>query len=524
MTRRSASSSDQAGPTPASAHSRPPISVGGLRRSVVYGLSGIPVRALSLMTGLVLRRWIAPAQFGAWSLTQVIVDFVSKLDLGADASLMRNLPLERGRGAETLVRGFHSSAMFAALAQGILGALGVVIYWLFVTRDATWDNGLVWVGAAVILASRPIVTIGTAVVTSHGRFEHAGALGIMVSVVTTTSWLIGGWLSGVYGLIVGAVVASAIAAIVTMAYLERLNLGPRLREASWAVARRLLGFGIPLRAADFSTGFFLTVDAVAVAALFQPAALALYSTATLAVGAVSEFVGRLTLPERNEWRVEVGRHGTTDAVARGVSLFFVILALGIWPPVAVATYLGVQIITHVVMPSYGGLTPILRVLLVAWVALPQAYGIRDLWVIEGNFRAIFLSGLVGLATFGGLLLAAAHRPGFEPLWVAWIYLVSGAILMVALLATAGRRMWGRWRTAGHLCLLVAAGAVTWIAQGVATLPVNWGFSTGLGVAVKATCSAALIVAPSSIAAVLLATSIIGPGRLLGMLKKGLAGR
>ncbi len=479
------------------------------------------MRVLSLMTGIVLRRWIPPAEFGAWSLTQVIVDFVSQIDPGADASLMRNLPLERGRGNGALIRGLHSSAMFVALGQGVLGALGVVIYWLAVVRHPTLAGGLVWAGAAVILAGRPIVTIGTAVATSHSRFEHAGSLGILVSVVTTGSWLLGGWLAGVNGLIVGAVVASTVSGIVTWSYLEWLHIGPHIREASWHAVRRLLGFGIPLRTADFPTNFVLTADAVAVAALFSPASLALYSTATLAVGAVNEFVNRLTMPERNEWRVEVGRTGDSNAVARGASLFFVFLALGVWPPIAVVTYVGVQIVTHVMMPSYVGLMPILKVLLVAWVFLPQAYGIRDLWIIEGNFRAIFLSGLAGLIAFGGLLFAASRRPGFEPLDVAWVYLASGAVLMVVLVATVGRRMWGGELALGHLGLLAVAGAITWFAQGPATLPTDWRLSTGIGMAAKASGLALLIVLPGTALALAVTARMVGPDRLWRMLRRSL---
>lgn len=442
------------------------------RDSIVYAFSGSAYRCVSLVTSVLLRRVIAPEQFGLWNLVQVINEFVGKFDLGTSAAIERHVPVERGRDDAVAVRGLQSSALVLVIAQGALSA-GAVLVWCAFAPHGLDDRGywFVWAGAAALVLFSPLVSTSQSIVQAHGRFEHAGYFTVVLGLLNTVLTFVGGLLGGARGLVAGGVAASALSAVCAFAYLRTLHIPLSLASVSKRTIGRILKFGLPLRVADYPSTVFLSIDGLAVALMHSRAELAVYATARLFSGAGFELATRLTSAERNQWLVRMGRNDDDRAFSDGVWHLLRVQALFVLPTLALATYVGAEILTRVAMPQYLGTLPILRVLLIGWLFLPQSSGLRDLWVARGNFTALFVTGVIGLAAFAAALMGLRSWRVVEgPAVVATAYVMSCAVYITVLLAWVGRKMWGPRRAVaavGHL--LMSAGAVFGLTH-LATLP------------------------------------------------------
>lgn len=474
-----------------------------IRESLIYTASGIVVRSLSLVTAVLLRRWIPPAQFGLWNFTKVIVDFVSKFDLGCDPAIMRDLPLERGRGNQTMVEALQSSALATTAVQGLLSAIVVVLYRLLIGSSGRSSAWLVWGGAAIILLFSFATVTGLSVIKAHGRFERAGYWEILANLIMPLCLLVGGWVANVNGLIVGGAIAAGLKFLSVWVYIARLGIQINLWSISRTALERLLGFGIPMRLFDYPSTLFSSIDLLAVAALFGEEALALYSTARLGLGITSEVAGRLGSPERNDWRVRLGRKSKEKLVAEDVFGLMNFLALLVWPSLALFTYLGVEVVTLTFIPQYVGALPVLRVLLVAWLFLPEAYGIRDLWVVQAKFRILFITGVGALLAFGAALGVLRYLSEFSDIaMIAMSFLIGSTLYMGILLVAAKKTIWNWHQTLITATVLLMAGGMIWTMLGLATLPVNWSlerdFNTLLTILMQSSLSLVLILALGTI--------------------------
>ncbi|MBI2953568.1 MAG: oligosaccharide flippase family protein [Chloroflexi bacterium] len=450
----------------------------------VYTAAGTLSRLSTLVAQVLLRRAIPPDQFGLWSLTQVIVEFVSSFDLGSVSAIERDLPLERGRQRATSVISLQSSALILVMLQGAISAVAVVLYSLVLGLGGSRDDLLAWGGAAAILLFAPANAAGQAVIRAHGRFDHAGYLGVSIALTSSVCVLGGGLLAGAQGLILGGIAAVIINALSSWNYARLLGISIQVHYISRASVARLLRFGVPMRVADYPTSVFMTADALAVAALYNKETLALYATARTFVAVGVEVASRLTASVRNDWRVRLGRDPSDQSIPRGVFRLLSLQALAVLPCLALAIYLGGEIVTYVLMPQYAGALPILKLLLVGCVFLPPAYGIRDLWVVRADFRALFLTGSGGVLAFGALIgTLSLSIQSVDVQLVALGYVVSSAVYMGVLLATCGRAMWGGPRAALAAGILLAGAALTWSVLELATLPVGWDLRLGADVLV-----------------------------------------
>ena len=466
------------------------------RGSVIYTISGFLRRLFGLFANVVLRRLIPPAQFGLWNLVQVIAEFVNKLDLGSAAAVSRDLPIERGRGEWDEVVALQSAAMVLVGIQGIVSGAGVLAYWYFSSSGVHRGDPWVWLAAAMISLFQPALGTGQAVLQSHGRFSHAGVLGVAVGLMTSACLLVGGVFGGAHGVILGGVVAGVLGPTGTWVYLKLLGIEWRIAEATREAIGRLLRFGVPLKVWDYPSILFFGIDALAVAAFYETDDLAFYATARLFSGVGYEIATRLTAVERNEWRVRLGRDPGDGSIPVGILRLIGIQSMLVLPTVAFGTLVGAAVLTRTLMPAYTLALPILQVLVLSWFVLPQAYGLRDLWVVRGNFRGLFISGLVGLGGFVLFFSISRQVFSFDSLISAAICFTGAALVyMIVLLATAGYSMWGGVRAwwAGGMILLGGAG--TALIGHLTRLPGDWRLADGLETLVRSVGSGAVVLVP-----------------------------
>lgn len=467
-----------------------------IRKSLIYAASGIFGKIFSVGAGIALRHLIPPAQFGLWNLTQVIVGFVSKFDLGCDGAVARDLALEVGRRDPDAILTVQTAAWSIVAAQGVAYTLAVLGYWQLAARSSGQTPAVVWVGAATMLLVFPLTMTWQTVIQTRGWFEHAGYLGVVISVVGPLCWLIGGLMGGAPGLILGGAIGAVASAGVVGRYAWLLGVRIAAARASWTAVRRLLRYGVPMRLFDYPSTVYFSSDIFVVAALFDRQSLALYGTAVLAVSVTSEIASRLVAAERNEWRIRLGADPADQSIPRGSFGVLHMMVLAVWPILAWGIYLATQVATFVFMPMYLGALPVLKILLVAWIFSPATYGVRDFWLVRGNFGPLLLTGVVGLAAFGAILTPLYWFTGSRgPEIVALAFLASGAVYMALLLGLLSRGVWSRRQVLVAAALLSASALLLWESLDLAVLSAAWGQTRDLMVVVRAAGKSALALLP-----------------------------
>lgn len=440
-------------------------------KSFIYSACGGLTSLISVVSAVLLRRWMPPETFGLWSMTTVIVGTVMKFDLGIGNAIMRNVPLAQGQNNEKQIHGLQASSIVLSVAHGVLAGLGVLIYYYAVRPGGDFSGVLIWVGAAVILAFTPVTAVLRECMMASGYFAHVGFLNMLTSLIVQSIRLVCGFLFAAVGLIAGGMIAACFSAGLGTLFVFLLDVKGRIKEVSLERIQVLLSVGIGLRISDYPANFFMTIDSLAVGVLFGSKALALYMTATMVVKLIGAPVGFLSSSVRNIWRVRLGKEPNDQSIARGSYTILKYQTLLIWPLFTLIAYLSTQVVISLFIPKYYETLPVLKILMVSWVFTPWSYSIRDLWIVRKDFRHLFCTGCAGPVSFLitlGVLLYLNELNGI--LVVAIAYLISCLIYKVTLLATIGKEMWGNHQTIYAGAMLFFSAILIWLVLQLATLP------------------------------------------------------
>jgi hypothetical protein len=207
-------------------------------------------------------------------------------------------------------------------------------------------------------------------------------------------------------------------------------------------------------------------------------ALALYSTAKIIFQQTCEVPFRFAAVFITRLYTEAGTARTRGELAEELLRFLSVSYLGMIPLVIVGVSCLAPFVFGHFLPSYAGMLPSLRILLLAIYFLPGTSVVRNFWLIDRRLiivGVVNVVSLVGLAAISFLLFWLRGRS----LTSVALGMVGGyAIFFACLMVTIGREVWGNARTVG----LVAWVAVSLVYTSVVvrSLPVQPDHGTLLG--------------------------------------------
>jgi O-antigen/teichoic acid export membrane protein len=403
------------------------------RRSLLVGMAGAGgLRAGLIAVGAVLAtRLLDPHERGLMvigSATAGVAALVA--GLGTGSALRASLPGVGEVARRELIAAF---SWWTVVSSGVAGLLSVLVSML---TGALINPTL---AAPAFLLAAFVNAAGTMVLThlpdawyAGGRFAAAGGWAVGVAAAGTAGVLVGVVLGGTaWATLLAQGAAMVVAGMVQSVWLRASGFGTLCRVSRGQVAA-LARKGAPGLGLTLGMVLALRVDRYVVAALIDPATVAVYALAVTMAGLpglVPIAVGQVTL---REIAAGAGMPHLRQAARRAV-LWSAASAL----PVAAAGWL---LVVPVFGPAFAGARPLLLALLLAGVAFAP---------FEVASRALLGRGRLGTAGALGLGGCAAAVVLY-PLLVA-LFGVPGAVL--AGLAVATGLSTAAWRLAcRHLAI------------------------------------------------------------------------
>lgn len=434
---------------------------------IAYGLAWSSVNSLvlrlgSFVVGIVLARLLAPEQFGVFAVALTVQAVLMTLaDLGMSADLIRSEHPERKAPTVAtlgLVAGALLAATMATSAQGLADVLGSPGAGPVI---AVMSLSLFLAGAGVV----PYAALQRSF--AQKKLFAVATVDFVVGTVLTIVLILSGW--GVMSLAVARVVSQCAALVLQYALAgERIKFG-----FDRAVAPAVLGFGLPVAAANMLSWALLNVDTVVISRLAGPVALGFYylafNVSNWPMSALGQVVRSISIPTFA--RLASGKTDKSFAVVFApvwaISLFAGVMIAVLAEPIVGLVY-GTKWLPAVPILMWLGFFGALRTLfdLAASYLLARGASRSTLVVQVVWFLALIPAVIAGISWAGTPGVAAAHL-ATAVLLVAPVYLLalrrSGAELRNVFAA-----FWPPV-VAAVPAGLAAAATVSWIGGGIGGL-------------------------------------------------------
>jgi O-antigen/teichoic acid export membrane protein len=373
-----------------------------LADTLLVGGSTLGCQALGVVTSVMLRALLEPAQMGVWQGLKVFLSYANYTNLGISKGATQELAAARGRGdATSAVRGLHLAHAVNTLTSLVYAAVLVCAGLLVWHRPSgpwsgAWALGLTLVGLLAILQRH--TTFKITILRAQGAFAATSQLQLLEAVVTLAASALAIWLWGLWGMFV----ATAAVMFASLAFLRRTALPPLAWAWDWPEIRRLVGIGAPILAAGVASSLFRSLDKLLILSSFpdKEYQLGCYSLALL-VGTqlygLANMVSTVMTPRYSEL---LGHTGCRREVARLAARASEMQAALLMLPAGMTLVAAPPILTAL-LPAYADGLPPLVWMVPAVVATSMALPASQLLIATDRgarvVLALVVSTLVGWA-------------------------------------------------------------------------------------------------------------------------------
>ena len=337
--------------------------VTGWRRAAfdwtIVGSSTMLCHALGVVTSLLLRMLLSPAQMGIWQTIKMLLAHGNYANLGISKGAIREYTIARGVNARNADenasaqpdsvdarRWLNLAFSFNTLTSLAYAALmSVAAVWiLFGSSDVwsrAWAAGFATVGLLAVLSR--YVTFHVTILRARQSFAVTSKLSILEAVLTLTAACGLTYCVGLNGLYLGTLIVMLGAG----GFVFR-NRGASLAWTwDWPEMRRLIGIGAPILLAGATMTLLRSLDKLAILAWFpdREFQLGCYSLALMAATQLFGLGTMFSMVMSPRYGEKLGHSGDPNAVARLAARATEIQAAAItlpaaWTLVAAAPLLG----------------------------------------------------------------------------------------------------------------------------------------------------------------------------------------
>jgi O-antigen/teichoic acid export membrane protein len=221
---------------------------------VAYAGSSSLQSAATILSGILILRWIGPTELGVWQSVLVIQAYLTVLRFGIPNALNREMPFHLGRGETALAHQYAETTLLHALLVGSINFVAFATAWPFLAgKGISWQ----WaVGAGGIVAAA--ASYRTYLLATFRSSDDFGSLSVVqfANAATTLLLPVAAWRFGFAGLCIHA----AMEAVFITAFAHRirpLRVRPRFRPDC---LRTLLHAGTHLFVTSYLFTAALTFD------------------------------------------------------------------------------------------------------------------------------------------------------------------------------------------------------------------------------------------------------------------------
>lgn len=380
----------------------------GLGEFVGFAGSTVLMQVVRVVAGLVAARVLGPATWGEWYVLNLVLAYGAVTHLGALNAMSRDVPAALGRGDASLSSRLASTSLSMTLVGSVLGAAFVASLAALVPLGV--EASLVALVGALLIGQQ-LYTFVVANLRARVKFPAASRLQLVLSGAYFVCAVAGVLAFGLWGFVLGMLVAYAVTVGTGWRYLQGLR--PSLDRD---IVRRLVASGLPILLVGVANTVFTTVDRWIVLGRLGQYELGLYSLAIMALNAMAllpQVVSQQVYPRiAFAW----AKNGSVPEVEQLVRRQRV-TAQGLMIPITVAASVVLPPLVARFLPEYVEAVPALLVtLLTPLVAsFGQGYSAvlhvlgRQSWYLAAVIAAAVLNvvlslvliaplGLVGVAT------------------------------------------------------------------------------------------------------------------------------
>jgi O-antigen/teichoic acid export membrane protein len=412
-------------------------------KNALWNASGNLVRQGALaVQEFGVRLLLPPVTVGVWELVNLIRRVGNIWDLGFLGAAQRDLPAVRARGGADEERAYRSTTFVSQLLAKIVVAVVVCGWSALRWQGYSAADKLAVSAALVMLLLTAVIDTLTMFFQAAERYEALSRITMAAGLATAVATLAGTWWWGVTGLLAASVLGLGLhAALLTRA------LGPARLEVQWRLRgdlfRKMAGFAVPLKAADYPLALLGEIDVLVVTRLFGLVPLAIYATAkmlvTQAVQATS-WVALVLIMRINNLGVDATNR---KQLASDIRRYLLVVDLVLLPLLIVVLAAVAPPLVARLLPAYADSVRLLPVMLLTMYFVPQTTVVRNMWMLDRRIVPLAISNIVGLAAGFASIGIGLMAWGFDLLVVAVGHLAGHVVYYGWVMATVGRETLGK---------------------------------------------------------------------------------
>lgn len=331
-----------------------------LKDATIYALSSYGAQFFDIVNGILLRRFLGPANMGIWSFLQVIQNYAKHAGLGVTTATARDVPYYLGKGDTEKANEIKNLVFTFTFFTSLIAAAGIVIYALL--RRETYSQpiilGLIVVAAIVVL--QRIYNLYVVLLRAYKEFIFAGKLNVVSSIVTLSMTVLLVWKFQLYGFFAGLILHYLIVLLFILKQKPyRFSL-----FFDWKKLRPLLNLGTAMLIADILRTVIVSIDRIMIAKFLGFTALGYYSVALMAnnyLYALPNMLGIIFFPHFQEVFAKNDDPRDLEKYLREPTL----CVAYVFPLLMAAVWIGSEWLIPVLLPQYINGIPALRLLVLA---------------------------------------------------------------------------------------------------------------------------------------------------------------
>ncbi|MGH7194388.1 MAG: lipopolysaccharide biosynthesis protein [Candidatus Saccharimonadales bacterium] len=425
--------------------------------------ASIVCQAIGVMTSLLLRIALSPAQMGVWQGLKLLLSFANYANLGISKGAARELAIARGHGnLAAAERGLDLAFTFNTLtslfyAGGLLATAGWMVF--MAVEVNAWSIGLAALALLVVLQRH--LTFHVTILRCRQAFALTAQLAVIEAVLTLGVAGLAAWRWGLPGLYTG----TTLVLLATLTVLRWQGVRPFRWAWDGRETRRLVAIGGPILAGSVVATLLQSLDKLMILACSDNRAFELgcYSTSLLVTGQVYGLANMLAIAMLPRFGELFGKSGCRQQTARLAARFSEFLAAATAMTAIGAMLIGAPLLVRWLPDYRPGLAPLAYLMpgVVAWaLVLPlnqylvavghERRALSALCVATslgacGDYLALRLGyGLIGVAIATSLAYACSYLLTLAiSLWPQlsaddrWRYLVVHALVFASVGAASG---------------------------------------------------------------------------------------
>ena len=244
----------------------------------IYSISSYLAQAFDILNGILVRRFLGPANMGIWAFLQVIQNYAKHSALGITTATARDVPYFKEKGDTAKVEEVKNLVFSFTILASILTAAGICAYALLHQPRFSPPifYGLFAVAALIVL--QRVYNLFVVLLRANKEFIFAGLLNIVSSALSVAFTFVLTWKFKLYGFYAG-MISNYIVLVYFIFSKTRYRFSFSL---SWKAILPLLSLGSAVLIADILRSVLVSIDRLVITKHLGFEALGIYSVALMA--------------------------------------------------------------------------------------------------------------------------------------------------------------------------------------------------------------------------------------------------